>query len=84
MAANGGEFAMYGFDRVTSADGEVTGSWYAVKAANNSDLVLTTGTTIPNSSDIDGDTIISSDTVYAPLIAVEVTSGTAYLYKNRP
>ena len=84
MAANGGEFGAYGIERITSADGATSGSWYAVKAGNNTDLVLTTLTTPPSSSDFDGDTIASGDILYAPITSITVSSGTAYLYKNRP
>lgn len=83
MAQDGGIFGRFGFDRLTSADGATSGSWFAIKAANGADLVLTTGTTTSDCANIDGDTIISGDVVYAPLTTITVTSGTCYAYRNK-
>ena len=83
MAADGGVFGRYGFDRLTSASGATSGSWYAIKAANGSDLVLTTGTTAQGDN-IDGDTIISGDVVEGTFTNITVSSGTCYAWRNKP
>jgi hypothetical protein len=84
MALDGGIFGRYGFDRITSADGATSGSWFAIKAANGADLVLTTGTTVGDCDNIDGDTLISGDVLEAPLTTITVSSGTCYAWRNKP
>lgn len=81
---DGGVFGRYGHDIITSADGEQSGSWYCIKAINNTDLVLTTATSINNYPALDGITVPSADTVPVELRVIEVSSGTCLAYRNKP
>lgn len=81
MAQSGGMYGAYGYDQLTSADGATTGSWYAIKAVNGADAVVT----VVNAQG-DGSTsltIISADVVYCTASSITVVSGTVHAYRNK-
>ena len=72
------QFARHGSDKVTSADGVVTGSWYGIIA-----LVDTVINNLTSDSGLEpGDSLAQGITVFGNFTALVVTSGTLLAFKK--
>jgi len=81
MANDGGIFGRYGYDEITTSDGN-SGSWFAIKAVGGADAEVDITNTQGDSST--ALTIISGDVIYCSASSIDVNSGTIHAYRNKP
>ena len=71
-----------GFTRITQADGTITGTFFAVFAANNQALTFASETTVSAgiSPGATTDDLGVGQVLFAPFTAIDVSAGVAYAY----
>ena len=75
---DGGIFGRYGYNEYTSSATANTGNWYAIKAVNGADAVVTVVNKAgDNSTSL---TISSGDVIYVTASSITVSSGTIHAY----